>query len=209
MWLRYIDDTYILWPCQEDVQILLDHVNSIWPSYTVHSREMLSFLDVLLIQTEQGFRLSVSLKPTFTGQYWNFNSHHPYKGKKGIIHYQPHGAKVTSRDSNVYQEEKSLRDKLHCNNYPESITLAPRNLDWMTENNIPKNSPQSVCLKSKAENIWKLSCPYDIRTIFTSSMTLWKYLCQVKPQQNTLPRILCTPSHTVVVKCPERGYANH
>ena len=29
MWLRYVDDTFILWPHQEDVQILLDHVNSI------------------------------------------------------------------------------------------------------------------------------------------------------------------------------------
>ena len=32
MWLRYVDDTFILWPHQEDVQILLDHVNSIRPS---------------------------------------------------------------------------------------------------------------------------------------------------------------------------------
>ena len=29
MWLRYVDDTFIFWPHQEDVQILLDHVNSI------------------------------------------------------------------------------------------------------------------------------------------------------------------------------------
>ena len=29
MWLRYVDDTFILWPHQEGVQILLDHVNSI------------------------------------------------------------------------------------------------------------------------------------------------------------------------------------
>ena len=32
IWLRYINDTFILWPHQEDVQILLDHVNSIRPS---------------------------------------------------------------------------------------------------------------------------------------------------------------------------------
>ena len=32
MWLRYVDDTFILWPHQEDVQILLDHMNSIRPS---------------------------------------------------------------------------------------------------------------------------------------------------------------------------------
>ena len=31
-WLRYIDDTFIIWLHQEDVQTLLDHVNSIQPS---------------------------------------------------------------------------------------------------------------------------------------------------------------------------------
>ena len=29
MWLRYVDDTFVPWPHQEDVQKLLDHVNSI------------------------------------------------------------------------------------------------------------------------------------------------------------------------------------
>ena len=32
MWVRYVDDTFILKPHQDDVQTLLDHVNSIWPS---------------------------------------------------------------------------------------------------------------------------------------------------------------------------------
>ena len=32
MWLRYVDNTFILWPHQENVQTLLDHVNSIRPS---------------------------------------------------------------------------------------------------------------------------------------------------------------------------------
>ena len=32
MWLRYIDDTFVLWPHQEDVKKLLDHMNSIQPS---------------------------------------------------------------------------------------------------------------------------------------------------------------------------------
>ena len=32
VWLRYVDGTFILWPHQEDIQILLDHMNSIRPS---------------------------------------------------------------------------------------------------------------------------------------------------------------------------------
>ena len=56
MWLRYVDDSFILWPHQEDVQILLDHVNSIRPSiqFAVEKEQdnKLPFLDVLVTRTE-------------------------------------------------------------------------------------------------------------------------------------------------------------
>ena len=78
--------------------------------------------------TEQGFRSSAYQIPTFTRQYLNFNSYHPCNVKKGIVRCL-HCAKAISSDSDVYQEEmKSLIDN-HHHNYPESITLVPRNPD--------------------------------------------------------------------------------
>ena len=133
----------------------------------------LFLLDVLIIYTEQGFRSSVYQKPTFTEQYLNFNSHHPYNAKKRIVHCAQHWAKAINSDSDAYQEGmKSFRDNLH-HNYPESITSAPRNLDERTENNTPKLI--AVCLhyvKGLAEKIQKICCLYDIRTVFKSDMTL-------------------------------------
>ena len=41
-----------------------------------------------------------------------------------------------------------------------------------------------VCLpyiKGLAERIQKICSPYDIRTVFTSGSTLWRYLFRVKP----------------------------
>ena len=133
MWLRYVDDTFILWPHQEDIQILLDHVNSIRPSiqFTMEKEQdnKLPFLDVLVTRTEQGFRLSVYRKPTFTGQYFIFNSHHPYTVQKGIVRCLQHRAKNISSDTDAYHEEMiSLRHNIHRNNYTEPITSAPRNL---------------------------------------------------------------------------------
>ena len=149
MWLRYVDDAFILWPHQEDVQILLDHVNSIRPSvqFTMEKEQdnKLPFLDVLVTRTEQGFRSSVYHKPTLTGRYFNFNSHHLYTVKKGIVHCLQHWAKTISSDTDAYQEEIiSLRHNLHHNNYPECITLVPRSLDKGIEDNTRKLT--TVCL---------------------------------------------------------------
>ena len=46
IWLKYVDDTFILWPHQEDVQILLDHVNSVRPSiqFTMEKESNNTFL---------------------------------------------------------------------------------------------------------------------------------------------------------------------
>ena len=82
----------------------------------------LPFLDVLVTHREQGFRSSVYRKPTFTRQYLNFNSHHPYN-VKGIVCYLQHRGKTISHGMDTYQEEIiSIRHKLRHNNYPELIT---------------------------------------------------------------------------------------
>ena len=82
------------------------------------------FLDVLVSRTEEGFRSSVYWKPTFTGQYLNFNSHHPYMVKKGMVRCLQHRRKTISSDTDAYQEEMiSLRHNLHRNNYTERIYI--------------------------------------------------------------------------------------
>ena len=128
------------------------------------------------------FRSSVYRKPTFTVQYLNFNFHHQYTVKKGIVRCLQHRAKTISSDTDAYQEKISLRHNLHRNNYPERITLAPRNLDRKIEDNTRKLT--TVCLpyvKGVAERIQKICRPYDIRTVFTSGSTLRRYLFRVKP----------------------------
>ena len=204
MWLRYVDDTFILWPHQEDVQILLDHMNSIQPSiqFTMEKEQdnKLPFLDVLVTRTKQGFRSSVYRKPTFTGQYLNFNSHHPYTVKKGIVRCLQHRGKTISSDTDAYQEEMTcLRHNLHRNNYPECITSAPRNLDWRIGDNTRKLT--TVCLpyvKELAKRIHKICRPYDIWAVFTSDSTLRRYLFQVNPSTefNTMKNcVYSTPMH--------------
>ena len=121
-------------------------------------------------------------KPTFTKQYLNFNSHHPYDIKKGIIHCLQDRVKAICSDSNAYQDEmKSLRDNLLHNNYPASIISAQRNLDWTGENNTQKlTTVWFPNIKGLAKRIRKICTPYNIRIIFRGGMTLQKYLFWVK-----------------------------
>ena len=120
---------------------------------------------------------------SYSDPHLNFNSHHPYTVKKGIVHCLQHWAKTISSDTDAYQEEMiSLRHSLHRNNYPEHITLAPRNLDRRIEDNTWKFTLVSLpYVKGLAEKIQKICSPYDIRTVFTSGSALWRYLFRVKP----------------------------
>ena len=143
----------------------------------------LLFLDVLVTSTDQEFRSSVYHKPTFTRQYLNFNTHHPYIVKKGIACCLKHQAKTISSDTDAYQDEIiSLRHNLHRNNYPECITSAPRNLNRRIEDNTRKLTTVYLpYVKGLAERIQKICRPYDIRTVFTSGSTLQRYIFRVKP----------------------------
>ena len=203
MWLRYVDDTFILWPHQEYVQILLDHVNSIRPfiQFTMEKEQdnKLLFLDVLVTSTVQRFRSSVYHKPPYTGQYLNFNFHHPYTVKKGIIRCLQHRAKTISSHTDTYQEEIiSLRHNIHRNNYSEHITSAPRNLDRRIEDNTRKLT--TVCLSyvkgskpkgSKKYVVHMTSVVQNSGGISSGSSHQWN---------STRPRIVFTPSLTIVVK---------
>lgn len=187
MWLRYVDDTFVLWPHQEDVQVLLEHVNTIRPSiqFTMEKERdnQLAFLDVLITRTECRFKTSVYRKPTFTGQYLNFDSHHPYSVKHGIVRCLQHRAQTISSDSHTYHQEMTrLKNTLRRNNYPDSILSTKGNNRVREENDSQK--PPTVCLpymRGVSEKIQKVCAPYNIRTVFKSESTLRRHLVRVKP----------------------------
>ena len=139
--------------------------------------------DALVARTEQGFRSSVYRKPAFAVKYINFNSHHPYYLKKGIVHCLQHREKAIISDTDSYAEEIiTSRHNLQGNNYTERITLASRNLDRGIEDDTRKLT--IVCLanvKGLVERIKRTCSPYDIKTIFTSDSTLKRYLFRVSP----------------------------
>ena len=89
MWVRYVDDTFVLWPHGEDkLETFHQHLNSQHPSiqFTMEkeSEGKISFLDVH-IEKEEGKLSTVYRKNTHTDRYINYSSHNHPKTKTGVI----------------------------------------------------------------------------------------------------------------------------
>lgn len=190
LWLRYVDDTFVLWPHQEDVTSLLTHLNNIEPAiqFTMEreSDQTLPFLDVKVQKSEQGFSTSLYHKPTSTGRYLNFESHHPNFVKKGIISCLQHRvANVSTDEGKKDNELKSLTETLQRNGYPKSFVERRSKTKQDQQAEAPA---ATVCLpynKGLSEKIGRICAKYKIRTTFRSTTTLRRQLCKVKPPSDT------------------------
>ncbi|XP_046384847.1 uncharacterized protein LOC124155175 [Ischnura elegans] len=91
MFLRYVDDTFVVWPHgKSELNNFLRHFNiqnsSINFTMEIEENGLLPFLDVLVSKKQNG-RLghSVYRKPTHTDQYLNANSHHHPQQKRATF----------------------------------------------------------------------------------------------------------------------------
>ena len=87
-WKRFVDDV-IATVSQNEIVVLLQHLNSIKPSiqFTVEREtdRKLPFLDTYVQRTTDGkLGTVVYRKPTHTDKYLPFNSHHPRSHKKFV-----------------------------------------------------------------------------------------------------------------------------
>ena len=75
---RYVDDTFAIFPSNEDFNNFLLLLNKLHPSLTFTSEvevdNKLPFLDVLVEKTSTCFLTSVYRKPTFSGLYTRWES---------------------------------------------------------------------------------------------------------------------------------------
>ena len=81
---------------------------------------MLPFLDTLLQKMEDGgLDITVYRKPTHTNHSLDFQSHHPFLVKRGLVRCLYDGAQgFTSTQNNLKKEEHHLSKVLRWNGYP-------------------------------------------------------------------------------------------
>jgi hypothetical protein len=90
LWLRYVDDTFVIWPHGADgLQDFLRHLNNLRSSFhftmKIESEGAIPFLDVLVTRKGTALTTKVYKKPTHTGRYLNLNSNHPPHVKRELF----------------------------------------------------------------------------------------------------------------------------
>ena len=195
LWLRYVDDTFVVWPHDEEkLDSWLESLNNISESIKLTMEKevnnKLAFLDVCVEKNNRTLVTSVYRKHTHTGQYLNFNSNHPKHVKIGVAKSLVSRAyKICSTPEALNHEIVHIRDELRTNGYPQSIinnivrTHKPGNITKTVED---KNPPLTTItipyVPNISEKIRRITRQYNIRTAFKTNNTLRSHLTKTKPQ---------------------------
>jgi hypothetical protein len=165
LWLRYIDDTFVVWPHGlERLHNFLGHLNSLRTSIRftteTESDNAISFLDVLVIRIETTLVTQGNGKPTHTGRYLNFESNHPRHVKRGLIQILHSRAPTICQDQqDLAKEINNLRHDLQLNGYPQGF------IDSVIK------SKGSSRPKSEEKPLSSVYIPYEQMTLHVAPMT--------------------------------------
>ena len=123
MWLRFVDDTFVI-NRAEHSQDLLQHINNQDPhiQFTVEPTQngSIPFLDTLVtIQPDNTLSTSVYRKPTHTDQYLHWDSNHHITAKQSVYNTLAHRAKTVSSTQDLLDKELShIKTALHHCQFP-------------------------------------------------------------------------------------------
>ena len=126
MWLRYVDDTFVIWSGNMDeLSVFHQHLNSLRPSIQSMEEEsegQLPFLDVLVKKDNCRLITSVYRKKTHTDHYIHYTSDHHPRIKHGVIQcLMKRAQKICMTTEELEEERKHLQAVLQKNGYPEEV----------------------------------------------------------------------------------------
>ena len=109
MWIRYVDDTFVLWPhSEEELDNFHDLLNSITPSiqFTCEKEKdkTLPFLDVSLKREDDSISTRVHRKATHTDRYLHFSSHHHPRILTGVVQCLKRRAEMICEEQTIGNE---------------------------------------------------------------------------------------------------------
>lgn len=191
MWLRYVDDTFVLWPHDANrLEEFHSHLNAQHPQIQFTKEEkddQISFLDVLVKREDGIFKTSVYRKPTHTDRYTHFTSHHHPRVKTGTIKCLVRRAEKICDDGSRGKEVAHIRNTFVKNGYPKRlisrVLSAPPPRQPTEAEDTPTGKPASLFLpyiQGLSEKIQTACRKIGVRTVFKSRETLRQRLMKVK-----------------------------
>ena len=144
MWLRFVDDTFVINKAEHS-RDLLQHINNQDPhiQFTVEPTQQgsLPFLDTLVtIQPENTLSTSVYRKPTHTDQYLHWDSNHHITAKHSVYSTLAHRAKTVSSTQDSLDKELLHIKQL----YTTVNSQTGHSTNGNTNSNIPIRSPTLI-----------------------------------------------------------------
>ncbi|CAH8670780.1 unnamed protein product [Schistosoma curassoni] len=148
LYVRYMDDTFVVCDNNIDLDDILHTFNSCHPSidFTLEREQdqSIPFLDVRLMRTSNGsLKRSIFRKQTWNGQLTNFYSWVPLSRKRNLIHSLCHRIHHICSTECINEELAFLKKTLTENGYPERFV--EKN---MNKSSREKNSSCSVPKKN-------------------------------------------------------------
>ena len=126
IWKRFVDDIFAIVKRQHHKE-LLAHLNSQHRNITFTTEEetngQLPFMDALVCRQPNGtLNFKVFRKPTHTGKYLAFDSHHPSSNKKSVLcSLFSRANKISSNSTDQTAENRIITKHLQENGYPTAF----------------------------------------------------------------------------------------
>ena len=190
LWLRYVDDTFIIWPHgRTQLATFLDHLNGLCEKiqFTMETEEenQLPFLDVLVKRNENTLTTSVFRKKTHTDRYLHFRSHHHPQVKTSVVSCLKSRAERVCTGDGLKEELNHLSRVFQANGYPHAVTAGVLNKRRRAHppTSVEDDEQRLLVLpyiKGLSEKIRLVCRPLNIKTAFRSSSTLRSLLTHVK-----------------------------
>ena len=197
VYLRYVDDILIVAPSTQVDRILqIFNANTLNIKFTLEkeSERAINFMDITITR-KQNQKLSFNWyrKPTWSGRYLNFNSHHPLRYKKSVINNLVDRAMLLSDREFHNSNLQLITDTLVENDYPLSFVqeiinqrlfsleqktrLGNNHVNINTENKPFVSLPYVEGLSEKISGILRT---YNINTAFKNHKNLNSIFQQTK-----------------------------
>jgi hypothetical protein len=149
IYLRYVDDTFVLFKSSQDIENFHSELNNLHANLKftkeLEREGRLPFLDVMVERCDNRFVTTVYRKPTFTGEYVRWSSFCDRRRKINIIKTLVHRARSICSPEKLPEEFERIKSILIGNGYPENNILKVMNdPPNHSGNNVADGSPKSI-----------------------------------------------------------------